>query len=58
MCSCVIDFSFSVICVLFDLAHNRLSFWSFFVEEDQVFFFSILHYQVIYSENFYILQVE
>lgn len=29
LCSCVIDFSFSIICVLFDLAQNWLSFHKF-----------------------------
>ena len=47
------DFSSSVICVLFDLAHIQLSFCKFVVEVDLVFFFSILHNLLIYSGNFY-----
>jgi len=53
----VIDFSSSIICVLFDLDQNRLSFRKFVVEVDQVFFFSILHYPEIYSENYYTLSI-
>jgi len=49
----VIDFSFSVICVLFDLSHNRLSFNKFVVEVDLVFFFSILPNLLIYSGKLY-----
>ena len=45
--------SSSVICVLFDLAQNRLSFRKFVVEVDLVFCFSILHNLLIYSGNFY-----
>ena len=45
----MIDFSFSVKCVLFDLAHIKLSFRKFVVEVDLVFCFSILHNLLIYS---------
>jgi len=48
--SCVIAFSFSIICVLFDPSHNRLSFRRFVVEVDLVFCFSILHNLLIYVE--------
>lgn len=48
----MIDFSFSFICVLFDLSHIRLSFRKFVVEVDLVFCFSIFHNLLIYNENF------
>jgi len=48
----VYDFFFSVICVLIDLAQIDQVSASLFVEVDQVFCFSILHYQVIYSGKF------
>ena len=52
MCDC---FSSYVICVLFDIAQNQLSFCKFFVEVDFVFFFSIFHNLLIYSGNFYMV---
>ena len=55
LCSCMIDFSFSIICVLFDLYQNRLSFHKFVVEVDLVFCFSILHNLLIYSGKFYMV---
>ena len=55
LCSCVIVSSSSVICVLFDLAQNRLSFRKFVVEANLVFFFSILHNLLIYSGKFYMV---
>jgi len=55
LCSCVIGFSFSVICVLFDLVHSQLSFCKFVVEVDLVFWFSILHNLFIYKGKFYMV---
>jgi len=49
---CVIDFSFSVICVLLILL-NSIKLPKSVVEVDLVLCFSILHNLLIYSGNFY-----
>ena len=54
--SCVIDFSFLVICVLLILL-NSIKLPQSVVEVDLVLFFSILYNLLIYSGNFYTIQV-
>jgi len=51
---CVIDFSFSVICVLLILL-NSVKLLQSVVEVDLVLCFSILHNLLIYSGNFYMV---